>query len=159
MTPEDTELVLSELDPIQKDIEARESESIEARWDFGRVLLTHRAGKKQLPPGLRSEIAKKYKLEASEITRRMQLAEKFTTREEVVDACARCGRSWRRMIREELTKSPRQPKETPWAERIRARLGRLVQEAGKSDERHDALVGELRLALSTLSDADETVGS
>ena len=152
---EDTELVLSELDPFQKDIEAGESESIEARWDFGRVLLTHRAGKKQLPTGLRPEITKEYRLEASEITRRMRLAEKFTTRKQVVDACTRCGGSWRRMIREELTKREAvAPK--PWDYRINQRLNMILDDA-ETDEQRKTLAELLRKALDRVEPNQDVV--
>jgi hypothetical protein len=142
-------LVLAELDPHEKRIRAGETDSIEARWDFGQVLLKERVGK-QLPRGMRADIAAKFNLEASEITRRMELAKKFPTVEEVVDACTRCGGSWRRLTREELPKNPRKPKETTWAERAKAKLGRLMAEAGESDERHSALVALLQEALRAL---------
>jgi hypothetical protein len=150
MTTADSSMVVGELDPIQKRIGESETDSIEARWEFGRVLLPHRVGK-QLPKGLRAEIKEQFGLEASEITRRMQLAERFADIDKVVDACTRCGGSWRRLIREELPKNPRQPKATAWEERAKAKLDGLVEEAGKSDEHHDALVALLQAALSTLS--------
>lgn len=151
MATTDSGLVLAELDPYDKAIREDEGRSIEARWDFGRVLRAQiPVGKKQLPKDLRAQIAEKYKLEASEITRRMQLAEKFKTQEEVVDACTRRGWSWRRMIREELPKSPRGQRETAWEYRAKAKLDKLMGEAGESDERRDELVALLRSALRTL---------
>ncbi|PJE24239.1 MAG: hypothetical protein CK431_07040 [Mycobacterium sp.] len=150
MMNRDNGLVLAELDPHEKRIRAGETDSIEARWEFGQILLKQRVGK-QLPHGMRADIAANFDLEASEITRRMQLAEKFATREEVVDACTRCG-SWRRLIAEELTNSPRPRKKNAWVERARAKLDKLMQEAGESDERHNELVALLRAALHTLSD-------
>jgi len=144
----DADLVVSELDPIQKRIGVSEVESVPERWAFGNVLLKYRVGK-QLPHGMRAGIIERFHLESSEMTRRMQLAYKFSTREEVVDASTRCG-SWRRLIREELTKTPRKRKESAWVERAEARLDKLMREAGESDERHDALVGLLKDALAQL---------
>lgn len=113
MTTTDNTVVLAELDPHDKSVREDEGRSIEARWEFGQVLMKQRVGK-QLPRGLRADIAEHFHLEASEITRRMQLAEKFATVEEVVDACTRCCGSWRRMIREELIEKPRRPGEVAW---------------------------------------------
>lgn len=148
-TTVDTDFVIGELDPFQKDIEARESDSIVARWEFGQILVKQRVGK-QLPREIRAEITEHFHLEASEITRRMQLADKFTTPEEVMDAFTRCGKSWRRIIREVLPKNPRKPKETSWEERAKAKLDRLLAEAGGSDERRDALDALLEEALRAL---------
>ncbi len=145
---EDNSLVINELDPIEKRIGTSETNSIEARWEFGRVLLKHHVGK-QLPRGMRAAITEQFRLEPSEITRRTQLAEKFATREEVVDACTRCG-SWRRLIREELVKNSRVRAEKPWGESAKVRLDRLAKEAGESDDRRDELVALLRDALRTL---------
>jgi hypothetical protein len=113
MTKTDHTLVIAELDPHNKAIREDEGRSIKARWEFGRVLLDHRGDNGRLPHGLRAEIKKQYGLEASEITRRMQLAEKFKTEEKLVDACTRWGGSWRRIIREELPKTPRKEKPEP----------------------------------------------
>jgi hypothetical protein len=153
----DNGLVLAELDPHEKRIRAGETDSIEARWEFGQILLKQRVGK-QLPRGMRSDIAAKFDLEASEITRRMQLAEKFATRAEVMDACIRRG-SWRRIIAEELTKSSRPRKIAAWAEHAKAKLDRLMAAAGESDERHDALVALLRDALRTLGGDAREMGA
>lgn len=148
MTTTDVNLVLSQLDPHHKQISEHEADSIVARWEFGRVLRTHiQEGKKQLPGGLRAEITKKYKLEASEITRRMQLAEKFATRQKVVDASTRCGNSWRRMIREQLPTSPRKEKPSkPWNEQLEDYLDRAMG----TPSRRKALAEMLRATLSKL---------
>jgi hypothetical protein len=151
-TTDDDNLVLAELNPIQKRIDAAECESIPARWEFGRVLLKHRGEKKQLPRGWRAEIIERFGLESSEITRRMQLAEKFPTVEQVVDACTRCGGSWRRIIREELVKrrGGQGKPQAPWAESKNSTADRWLREAGGSDERVDALVALARRMLKTL---------
>lgn len=150
---EDISVMLSELRPWQEKIAASESDSIMHRWEFGKVLVAKRGDKKQLPNGIRADLAARLGLEASEITRRMQLAEKFTTADEVVDACTRHGGAWRRIIREELTKRKvGQTNVSPWGDRVKARLDKLMAEAGESDCRHTELVAVLRAALVTLTD-------
>lgn len=145
---------LEQLDPIQKRIAWGETESIKARWEFGQVLIKLRRGK-QLPNGLRAEVLKRFGLEGSEVTRRMQLADKFATAEEVEDVCTKHGGSWRKIIAEELIK-PREdkPEQTPWGQRADWRLKKLVHEAGESDERHDELVVLLEAMLKSLRDAE-----
>lgn len=91
---------LDQLDPIQERIARGETESIMARWEFGQVLVKLRKGK-QLPNGLRDDVKTRFGIDGTEVTRRMQLADKFATPEEVADACTRCGRSWRRIIAED----------------------------------------------------------
>lgn len=156
MTKTDHTLVIAELDPHNKAIREDEGRSIKARWEFGRVLLDHRGENGRLPHGLRAEIKDQFGLEASEITRRMQLADKFKTEDKLVDACARCGDSWRRMIREELPKTPRKAKAEPttWAELKRAVLASWVREVnGDNDYRRELLV-LLQDALRSMSEAE-----
>lgn len=152
-TERDISTILSELRPWQEKISASESDSIMHRWEFGRVLVAKRGDKKQLPNGIRADLADRLGLEASEITRRMQLAEKFTTADEVVDACTRHGGAWRRIVREELVKrKDDQPKVSSWGDRVKARLDKMMAEAGESDCRHAELVAMLRAALTSLTD-------
>ena len=114
MTKTDHTLVIAELDPHNKAIREDEGRSIKARWEFGRVLLDHRGDNGRLPHGLRAEIKKQYGLEASEITRRMQLAEKFKTEEKLVDACTRWGGSWRRIRRDHYPEHGADKSRQPW---------------------------------------------
>lgn len=126
-------VAIGRLGDIQKRIDATEHESIPDRWEFGDELLKMRKGQKQLPKGVRAEITEKYNLDSSEITRRMQLAEKFATREEVVNAFTSCT-SWGQVIREVLPKSPPRVRVKPWKESTRAKLYKIRQEAAESDE-------------------------
>ena len=148
------ETVLDALKPIQEKISKSESESILDRWEFGNLLVAKRGDKKQLPNGMRADIADHFNLEASEITRRMQLAEKFKTHEQVMDACNKYGGAWRRLIREELVKRREAEKRSPWGALAQARVDRLVKESGESDGRHDELVVLLKAALRTLTDVE-----
>lgn len=156
----DLSTILSELQPIQDSIAKSESESILDRWRFGRVLVEIRGDKKQLPNGMRADIAKYFiNVDASEITRRMQLAEKFPTEAEVVHACKKHGGAWRRIISEELVKRREPKQQSPWAGRAKARLDRMLTEAGEDDARHAELVELLRTTLAALTDADAEVAA
>jgi hypothetical protein len=150
MAATNNSLALAELSPIQERIRANEKESIKARWEFGRVLLKQRVDK-LLPRGLRAAVKEQYGLEASEITRRIQLAEKFKTEDKLVDACTRCGDSWRRIIREELVKRPggQSKKETAWRDSKKATLNRWLQEISGCDEHAEELGALLKGALHT----------
>ncbi len=144
--------ILLELRPIQDKIIKSGTENILDRWEFGKLLVAERGDKKQLPNGMRADIADTFVLEASEITRRMQLADKFKTQTEVEAACTRCGGSWRRIIREELIKRRKDgsPDVNQWVDRVKARLDKMLTEAGESDDRADELVNLLVLSLRTL---------
>lgn len=113
-----------------------------ARWEFGRELRKHiPEGKKQLPKGLREKVAEHYKVEASEITRRLQLAREFDSREKVEAACTKHGNSWRQIIANELIKS-RASRDVAWDDRVRRvakSFDALMQEASGSDDRHATL--------------------
>ncbi len=146
--------IVCELHEIEARIKAGERASVEHRWEFGRALGQRRRGK-QLPKGVRAEITEKFGLEPSEITRRMQLADTFATRDEVVDACARCGGSWRRIIREELSKPETAAKPKPaWDERISKRLNRIIDDA-ETEEQYKKLAELLRNALERVEPSQE----
>ena len=162
MTENTTALLMSKLDPHQKEIEDNESRSIVARWEFGRVLRAQiPEGKKQLPTGLREQVATHYHVDPTEITRRMQLAREYPTREELEKACIRCNNSWRRIIAEELIKRQdgRSQKQSAWGDRAKARLDKVITEAGEGDGRRDELVALLQNALAKLTEADMKVAA
>lgn len=152
----DLQMVVDELRDIEKRVTTAEGDSVIARWEFGRKLLEKRKeGKKQLPNGLRAQLTRDFGLEGSEITRRIKLAEKFATVEEVERACLTCNWSWRRVIREVL---PDQAKvlsgaddDAAWVIRAEKRVAKLLEESGQSDTRHDALVGILSRALNSVT--------
>lgn len=91
----------------------------------------------------------------SEITRRMQLADKFKTEDKLVDACTRCGASWRQIISKELPKTPRKEKPEPsWAEFRKATLSRWLREVNGDDTRHAELLTLLQDAVRSMSEAE-----
>jgi hypothetical protein len=150
----DISTVLLELRPIQDKIIKSGTENIMDRWEFGKLLVEVRGDKKQLPDGMRADIADAFHMEASEITRRMQLADKFNTEAEVRDACTRCGGSWRRIIREELIKrrDGQDRKKNAWGEPKKATLKRWLEEVNGDDTHHDELLALLQATVRAMSD-------
>lgn len=146
---DDNAIRIETLRPINDKITASETDSITERWEFGRALVEARVGK-QLPKGLRASMAEQFGLEASEITRRMQLAERYATQAEVVDACTTYGGSWRQIIRKELVKKPQSEADDSWEKRAEIRVDRLVAEAVGMSGRQDYLARMLEKALLTL---------
>ena len=150
-------VVLGQLDPHDKAIREDEGRSIEARWDFGNVLLKQRDDKKQLRRGLVARVVKEYGVSRSEIHRRMQLAEKFKSKSEVSHAWDKYG-SWQRITRDVLPKTPRKEKAERLTEKVepspedqtRVTVRRLALWAGGSDDRCDKLVAILREDLRPL---------
>jgi hypothetical protein len=151
---DDNAIYVEKLAPIHKKITESESDSIADRWEFGRSLVELRVGK-QLPKGLRARVTRELGLETSEITRRMQLAERFARREEVVDACTTYGGSWRRIIRHELATRPQSAVDSGWKSRAQSGVERLVAEANMSTARRDELVRLLEEALTELKQCDD----
>lgn len=148
-----TDEVIGELASIEKKIGQHETQSILARWEFGHLLIQQRVGK-QLPRGLRDRVREEFDLEASEITRRMQLAVEFATREELNAACDRCGGSWRLVIREELTKTARPSKPADFGQRAEWRIKKWIADVGDDRELRAELVKALTKALDELTAAD-----
>lgn len=85
-------------------IVSNEHDSLEARWLFGQHLLRARKGK-QLPNGLASSISREFGIGHTEIKQRMQFAQAFRTKEEVV-ACATTYKTWNQIKRRALPKKP-----------------------------------------------------
>ena len=85
MNIEDQQLY-DQLRGIKKRIKASEGDSVEARWEFGRALLQSRDGNKQLPKGVVAAMVKEHGISRSEIYRRIQLAEKYKSKEAVSHA-------------------------------------------------------------------------
>lgn len=71
--------MIEELVLIDKRIDASDTESIRESWDFGRLLLEARAGRKQLPTGFMAAVCNRTGKSRSELGYRMQLAERYTS--------------------------------------------------------------------------------
>jgi glycyl-tRNA synthetase beta subunit len=115
-----------ELRRIEERITNNEGDSIQARWEFGRALLRQRKGK-QLPKGLPAAIVKEHSISLTEITLRMQFAEQFITKQEVLNA-VEDFRSWRQIARKALPKTPRPSKPNTFEERMTNRVTRMINE-------------------------------
>lgn len=147
----DSTEILEELAPLEKRITDNESDSIVARWEFGNALIAQRVGK-QLPKGLRTQIADKFNLGYTEIAQRMQFAEQYTTNDQVF-ACAETYGTWNRIKRDALPKksSTERTDQDPKAglgtdERAKMVLAWWRQMA-KTSEQRTALAEVLRDAL------------
>ncbi len=79
-----------------------EHDGLIARWEFGRRLLRCREGK-QLPKGLVGALVAKHGISRTEIKYRMEFAETFGTKEEVVTAVTTYP-SWRQIRSQALPK-------------------------------------------------------
>jgi hypothetical protein len=128
---------------IEERIKTSEGDSVVARWEFGRALVACQVGK-QLLRGHLATVIKDNNISRSEIHRRMQLAKRFETEEEVSRAWATCH-SWRRMSKA-LTKREAAPKPA-WDEVINRRLNRIVDDA-ETEEQLKTLADLFKKALA-----------
>jgi hypothetical protein len=103
-----------------------EGDSIHARWEFGKTLLEHRQGNKQLPNGLLAEVVKTHKISKREVGYRMQFAEKFATETEVCNAL-QTHKSWRRIVSKALPATP--PPKPDFVKRFNYQLLKLEKAA------------------------------
>ncbi|OBF43916.1 hypothetical protein A5787_14275 [Mycobacterium sp. 852002-50816_SCH5313054-b] len=117
------------LKELSERISNNEADSIEARWEFGRVLLKQRGRNKQLPDGVLKEVVKTHGISRREVQYRMKFADKFTTEDEVRNALHTYGGSWRRICSKALPAEPKKPK-SKFAEKFSRRLARMVNDAG-----------------------------
>jgi hypothetical protein len=85
-------------------IAGADADGLRARWDFGRMLLAERVGKK-LPPGRLDEIAAGVGKSHQELQFRMQFAERFPD-EDALSNAVRQYSSWHRIVAQAL-KSPK----------------------------------------------------
>lgn len=135
------------LKKLSERIAGNEADSIQARWEFGRVLLQHRVGK-QLPNGMLNEVVKTHRISQREVGYRMQFAGKFSTEEAVCSALQTYGTSWRRITTKALPKDPPKPK-SRFATLFDRRLRRMMRDATAlenllKDEEFPRRVDELR---------------
>lgn len=142
MSAQNVTELYDELRQIEKRIKASEGESVVDRWEFGRALVQRRKGK-QLPRGVVAAVVKEHRISRSEIHRRMQLADKFTSKDEVSHAWDTCG-SWRQIVKT-LPKEAAAPKGT-FDERIEKRLNRIIDDA-EAEGHATALAELLRKAI------------
>src|SRR5215469_11771100 len=97
-------LLSRRLRELEARIAASESTGIQARWEFGRALLAQRVGK-QLPAGLLAQVCADVGVSRSELQKRMRLAERYPTEQQVRNAVAQFG-SWHRIVADALHDPP-----------------------------------------------------
>ena len=71
---------------IDKRIDTCEAEGIRDRWEFGRLMLAARAGRKRLPNGYLAELVQRTGKSQSELSYRLRFAETFPTEAELSNA-------------------------------------------------------------------------
>ncbi len=79
------EISLAELQVLEEVVRKSDGNSIRARWESGRYLLSLKNGKKLLPKGKLDELAKALDVARSELGARMTFAMKFPTEVELSD--------------------------------------------------------------------------
>lgn len=139
---------------LEERIVGNEGDSIQARWEFGKTLLDHREGK-QLPKGLLAAVVKEHGISRTEIWRRMQFAEKCTTKDEVLHARSTYS-SWRQIVSKALPKNAAstEPQPSTFEQRMTDRVTRMINEAKTPDEK--SLLAQILLdAAQQLSIAGE----
>ena len=88
---------------LEARIDVAESDAVETRWDFGRRVFDERVanGGKQLPHGRMEELVAATGKSSSEISYRVQFAEKYPTLEKVSNALETFG-SWHGIVKDGL---------------------------------------------------------
>ncbi len=108
------------IDRAEDDAYMALGESIRARWEFGKLVLQYRQGKK-LPNGLLDELVEAIGKSRQEIQFRVQFAERCPTEDELSNALDNCE-SWRDVIRRlpraSKKKEPAPPKYHPKHEEV-----------------------------------------
>jgi hypothetical protein len=105
--------------------------SIVLRWEFGQELLKAREGKKKVPKGFLDSVAKNVKTSRSEVKKRLQLAQRYVTRQELDNAVVQLP-TWHHMVARGLTlRTTRPRKPTPPAKPVASlelhRIERLLK--------------------------------
>jgi hypothetical protein len=98
-------LLNRQLRDLETRISGAESTGVLARWEFGRLLLGQRAGRK-LPAGLLATVGADLGVSRTELQKRMRFAEKYPTEEEMRNALRNYG-SWHRIVGEALPDDPK----------------------------------------------------
>lgn len=94
-------LGLERLARLDQAVDVAEGEGLRARWEFGRDLLGHRAGKK-LPTGLLDEVVDRTGKSRSELQCRIRFAERFPDEVSLCNAVAQFG-SWHAVVNDALS--------------------------------------------------------
>lgn len=82
---------------IDKRIDAAEAEGIRERWEFGRIMLAARGGKKRLPNGYLAELVERTGKSQTELSNRIRFAEAYPTEAELSIALESCE-SWHEIV-------------------------------------------------------------
>jgi hypothetical protein len=90
---------------IDKRIDSAEVEGIRDRWEFGRLMLEARGGKKRLPNGYLAELVTRTGKSQSELSYRVKFAEAYPTEAELSNALESYS-SWHELVDNLYAKLP-----------------------------------------------------
>jgi len=136
-------VTLAKLAALEFQIQDTDKAGMLKRWEFGHELLKRRVkykGRDVVPPELMTLTKKECGIGQTEITKRIQFAEKYPTRKQASDAVASYP-SWRRMQKEGLVEKKRtaKPRAKKTVHSMDWTLGRLKQEVAKAYAQHTTL--------------------
>jgi hypothetical protein len=123
------------LQVIDKRIDTSEADGIRDRWEFGRVMLAARAGKKRLPNGYLAELVRRTGKSQTELSNRLRCAEMFPTEAELSNALESYP-SWHELV------------ENLYAKREE------VQDGAMSKDEAQAITSRIRAWVDTISEDD-----
>jgi hypothetical protein len=135
---------------IDKRIDAAEAEGITERWEFGRLMLAAREGKKRLPNGYLAELVSRTGKSQRELSYRIQFAERYPTEAELRNAL-RDYSSWHDMV-EHLAAKPEDGGESDeeFLARIRAEHEASKGADGRATFTIPATIEELKPTMERL---------
>ena len=143
--------VLPLLNQLLRDLERKisrsESTGVVARWEFGKLLLGQRVGKK-LPAGLLANVAADLGVSRSELQKRVRFAEKYPTETELCNALHSYG-SWHRIVCEALLPDDPKPEGSSRNAHTMAVLGKIAR--GHGGKVHQATPGLTRTVRDSLA--------
>jgi hypothetical protein len=138
----------TELKRLEDEVRKGEDAGITARWASGRELLTLRSGKR-LPDGVRVFLTAQLGISASEVSKRMQFAEKYATDEALCVVVTQFG-SWHRIVHEALVTKKGNPRAVSAAERLTKAID-AFEAMSLTDDESEALKRAAQRLLDSLS--------
>jgi hypothetical protein len=137
---------LARLESLEFQIQDTDKEGMLKRWEFGRELLKRRVtykGQQIVPSELMTLTIKQCGIRRTEISYRIQFAERYPTKKEASDAIGTYP-SWYRMTHEGLVdkKRPTKPRAKKTVHSMPWLLKRLKQEVAKAQMQHATLTRE-----------------
>jgi hypothetical protein len=140
---------MADLLRLEQDVTTTDDAGVRARWHSGRYMLTMRGGKKQLPRGMRAELALALKVAKTELTDRMKLAERCQTEEQLSEVIGQY-RTWYAITHQYLPDKSRATARKSAAVRMAERLESFDYDA-LNDEEDGLMRKALTIALKRMN--------